>query len=105
MTHDMTFYRRSHVSLLQSESLRAAMENMRQVNAAIARGDPLPPPVLSAPDPSLVQCPHCGRRFNDKAAERHILSCANTQHKPKFLKRGTGGSGAGAPQSKPLPNY
>jgi len=23
-------------------------------------------------DPSLVQCPHCERRFNEKAADRHI---------------------------------
>lgn len=81
------------------------MENMKQVKEAMARGEPLPPPIPSAPDPSLVQCPHCGRRFNANAAERHIPSCANTVSKPNFLKRGTGGSGAGAPQSKPLPKY
>lgn len=33
--------------------------------------------------------PHCGRRFNQKAAERHIPSCANTMAKPKFLKAGS----------------
>lgn len=52
----------------------------------------------SAPDPSLIPCPHCGRRFNEKAAQRHIEACARTVHKPKFLKAGTGGAGRGAPQ-------
>ena len=56
------------------------------------------PYVPSAPDPSLIQCPHCQRRFNEKAAERHIPSCANTVNKPKFLKAGTGGAGKGAPK-------
>jgi len=91
----------------QSEMLRAAMANMRDVKAALARGEDIRniPVVPSAPDPSLVQCPHCGRRFNENAASRHIPSCANTQAKPKFLKAGTGGSGKGAPQSKKLPVY
>jgi len=26
-------------------------------------------------DPSLVQCPHCGRRYSEKAADRHIPQC------------------------------
>lgn len=56
------------------------------------------PHIPSAPDPSLIPCPHCGRRFNAKAAERHIPSCATTINKPKFLKAGTGGSGQGAPK-------
>ena len=56
------------------------------------------PYVPSAPDPSLVQCPHCSRRFNEKAAARHIPACANTINKPKFLKAGTGGAGKGAPK-------
>lgn len=28
-------------------------------------------------------CPHCGRRFNPKVADRHIEACANMKHKPK----------------------
>uniref|UniRef100_A0A7S3VI84 C2HC/C3H-type domain-containing protein n=1 Tax=Dunaliella tertiolecta TaxID=3047 RepID=A0A7S3VI84_DUNTE len=91
----------------QSEALRQAMAANRQVTAALARGESLRnlPPPPSIPDPSFIQCPHCGRRFNQQAAERHIAACANTIAKPKFLKAGTGGSGAGAPQSRRLPRY
>jgi len=35
----------------------------------------LPPPVASTPDPSLVECPHCHRRYNEIVAERHIPKC------------------------------
>jgi hypothetical protein len=31
--------------------------------------------VPSGPDPSFVQCPNCGRSFNESAAERHIPKC------------------------------
>lgn len=91
----------------QSEALRSAMANMREVTKALANGEDIRniPVVPSAPDPSYVQCPHCGRRFSQQAAERHIAACANTAAKPKFLKAGTGGSGQGAPKSKPLPRY
>jgi hypothetical protein len=46
-----------------------------------ANGDPLPPPVVSAPDDSLIPCPHCNRRFNQKAADRHIPQCQNIKGK------------------------
>ncbi|XP_022699830.1 endochitinase A-like isoform X4 [Varroa jacobsoni] len=36
----------------------------------------LPPPPPSE-NPDYVQCPHCGRKFNEGAAERHIPKCAN----------------------------
>ena len=75
----------------QSEAFREAMRAARQVSKAIATGAPLPPPVASAPDPSLILCQNCGRRFNAKAAERHIPMCANIQAKPSALKKGTGG--------------
>lgn len=42
----------------------------------------LPPPPPST-NPDYLQCPYCQRRFNPKAAERHIPSCANTINKPK----------------------
>ncbi|KAI9350253.1 hypothetical protein BDR26DRAFT_852080 [Obelidium mucronatum] len=38
---------------------------------------------VSEPDPDYIQCDHCGRRFNETAAERHIPICANTKHRPK----------------------
>jgi DNA-directed RNA polymerase subunit RPC12/RpoP len=75
----------------QSKAFREAMRAARQVTQAIAEGKPLPPPVMSAPDPSLIPCPHCGRRFNEKAAERHIPQCQNIKAKPSSLKRGSGG--------------
>lgn len=42
----------------------------------IVGSDP-PPIAASAPDPSFVPCPNCGRTFNEKAAERHIPRCKN----------------------------
>lgn len=76
----------------QSKAFREAMRAARQVTQAIAEGKPLPPPVISAPDPSLIPCPHCGRRFSEKAAERHIPQCQNIKAKPSSLKRGSGGA-------------
>ena len=43
---------------------------------------------------NLVPCPHCLRRFNDAAAERHIPQCTNIRARPKTLKRGGGISAA-----------
>ncbi|KAI8615915.1 hypothetical protein BC830DRAFT_1120319 [Chytriomyces sp. MP71] len=51
------------------------------------------PPAPSLPDPDYVQCEHCGRRFNEMAAERHIPICANTKHRPKpAIKAGSVGA-------------
>jgi hypothetical protein len=77
----------------KSSAFRDAMKAARQYSQAVAEGKPLPPPVASAPDPSLVPCPHCNRSFNAKAAERHIPQCQNIRAKPSALKRGTGGAG------------
>lgn len=77
----------------QSNAFREAMKAARQYSKAVAEGKPLPPPVASAPDKSLVPCPHCGRSFNEKAAERHIPQCQNIRAKPSALKRGAGGGG------------
>ena len=76
----------------ESEAFRAAMKAARDLAAAIAKGGPLPPPVASAPNSSLVPCPHCDRRFSAKAAERHIPSCQNIIAKPSSLRRGGGGN-------------
>lgn len=46
--------------------------------AHIAKGgklSDLPPPPPST-NPDYIQCPHCNRRFNQTAAERHIPQCA-----------------------------
>ncbi|GFR66247.1 zinc finger C2HC domain-containing protein 1C-like [Elysia marginata] len=39
-----------------------------------------PPPPTQNPD--LVPCPHCGRTFNETAAERHIPRCQAMKTRP-----------------------
>ena len=68
----------------RSEQFRAAMRAARDPGAA---------PAPAGPDPSLVPCPHCGRRFNEKAAERHIPKCQTIKAQPKMLRRGQGRAG------------
>lgn len=75
----------------QSEAFRASMRAAREYSRAEAEGRPLPAPVVSSvPDPSLIPCPHCQRRFNKTAAERHIPQCQNIKAKPTMLRRGSG---------------
>ncbi|KAK1930609.1 Zinc finger C2HC domain-containing protein 1B [Phytophthora citrophthora] len=59
----------------KSEMFRNAMKASRDVTMALKEGKELPPVMPSAPDPSLIQCEYCSRRFNEKAAERHINFC------------------------------
>jgi len=76
----------------QSDQLREAMKAQRMIAKAQKDGIPLsqiPMAPSSAPDPSLIECPTCGRRFNQQAAERHIPKCATIVNKPKTLQRGT----------------
>lgn len=87
----------------QSNAFRDAMRAARAVTKAIENGDPLPPPTTSAPDSSLVPCPHCGRRFSEKAADRHIPQCQNIKAKPTMLRRGAGGGGGITGQVKKTP--
>jgi hypothetical protein len=82
----------------KSSQLREAMRAARNYKAAIAGGaDPahLPPPAPSAPDPSLVPCPNCGRSFSEQAAERHIPKCSSIKSKVR-RRRGVGGEPARA---------
>lgn len=76
-----------------SEAFRDAMKAARAMTKALETGGPLPEYVPSAPDPSLVPCAHCGRSFNQKAAERHIPQCQNIRAKPTTLRKGAGGAG------------
>ncbi|KAH8310251.1 hypothetical protein KR044_000229, partial [Drosophila immigrans] len=73
-------WRKKHEEFIQA--IRAA----KQVQAHLARGgklSDLPPPAPSE-NPDYIQCPHCGRRFNQQAAERHIPRCATMIHnKPR----------------------
>ncbi|XP_053681804.1 uncharacterized protein LOC128732555 isoform X2 [Sabethes cyaneus] len=73
-------WRRKHEEFIQA--IRAAKE----MQAHLAKGgklSDLPPPPPSE-NPDYIQCPHCSRRFNQTAAERHIPKCATMLHnKPK----------------------
>lgn len=73
-------WRRKHEEFIQ------AIRGAKKVQQHLANGgklSDLPPPPPSE-NPDYVQCPHCARRFNDSAAQRHIPKCATFQHnKPK----------------------
>jgi rubrerythrin len=77
----------------ESKAFREAMKQSRAISVAEATGAPMPVVVASQVDPSLVLCPHCNRRFNKKAADRHIPLCQNIIAKPSSLKAKTGGAG------------
>lgn len=75
-----TNWRKTH------EEFIAAIRAAKQAQAYVAKGgklSDLPPPPPST-NPDYVQCPHCGRRFNEAAAARHIPKCASYSfNKPK----------------------
>lgn len=82
-------WRKTHEEFINA--IRAA----KSAQAHVARGGKLsdlpPPPPSSNPD--YVQCPHCSRKFNEGAAERHIPKCANYAfNKPKPGVKATGKS-------------
>ncbi|KAE9555897.1 hypothetical protein FO519_000877 [Halicephalobus sp. NKZ332] len=52
-----------------------AVSGAKHVERALKTGGPLPPPPKSSYNSDYVQCNYCGRRFNQKAAERHIPFC------------------------------
>ncbi|XP_043271989.1 serine/arginine repetitive matrix protein 2-like isoform X2 [Venturia canescens] len=59
-----------------------AIRSAKQVSAHLAAGGKLsdlpPPPPSDTSD--YVQCPHCGRKFNQGAADRHIPKCQTMMH-------------------------
>ena len=80
---------------------------MRQMKAVQAKGgkiSDLPPPPPSNYD-HYVQCRHCGRKYAQDVAERHIPKCANIINKPGGIKpskiqdKYISGTGSGANKS------
>lgn len=71
----------------QHEELVQSMKYMRKIKAAQEAGISLrdlpPPPSTSSHHDDRVPCPHCGRKFEETVAARHIPACANTVNKPK----------------------
>lgn len=73
-------WRRTHEEFIQA--IRSAKAVQRHVAGGGKLSDLPPPPPSENPD--YVQCPHCGRRFNESAAARHIPKCQHFEHnKPK----------------------
>ena len=63
------------------------MEYNRKLKAAEKAGidiSTLPPPP-SAESDARVECPHCFRRFNQKAWDRHVPQCQRLKTKPRAI--------------------
>ncbi|XP_050526559.1 zinc finger C2HC domain-containing protein 1C-like [Daktulosphaira vitifoliae] len=71
------------------EEFVANIRNARMAQQHLAKGGNLadlpPPPPLDTSD--LIPCPHCGRKFNDNAAARHIPLCLERQKKKPIVKQ------------------
>ena len=70
----------------QSEAFRASMKVARGVT--LSKDEQVA--ITKNQQDGLVPCNHCGRRFNEKAAERHIPFCQSKQ-KIEALKKGPPG--------------
>ncbi|KAG5487645.1 hypothetical protein LSCM4_08090 [Leishmania orientalis] len=78
---------------VQHEQFQAAMRAVRQQQGAGAGGGgfgsgPMAPPPAPIPEEydDRVPCPHCGRKFAQEVAARHIPKCATTIAKPKGIR-------------------
>lgn len=73
-------WRKKHEEFINN--IRAAKIAQAHVAAGGKLADLPPPPPMDTSD--YIQCPHCGRKFNEGAASRHIPKCATMMHnKPK----------------------
>lgn len=72
---------------IKSEAFRAAMKDAQIVEKFKKEGRPLselPPARATAAElDDRTQCPHCGRKFGQNQAERHIPQCKTTKNKAK----------------------
>lgn len=69
-------WRKKHEEFIAN--IRAAKQAQDFIkNGGDVRDLPPPPPMDTS---DLVPCPHCGRKFSESAAERHIPKCANMRH-------------------------
>lgn len=84
-------WRKKHEEFINN--IRAAKQAQAHVAAGGKLADLPPPPPLDTSD--YIQCPHCGRKFNQAAADRHIPKCATMLHnKPKPPQGGANGGGS-----------
>ena len=77
----------------QSEALRAGLRAARGQTLSRSEQQALSLQSQALHD-DLIPCPTCGRKFNEKAAERHIPFCAN-KDKLNAIKNGGGKSFGG----------
>ncbi|XP_009481336.2 zinc finger C2HC domain-containing protein 1B [Pelecanus crispus] len=66
------------------------IRSAKQVTKALKEGHPLPPPPPPSINLDYIQCPHCSRRFNEAAAERHIKFCEEQAARRAFAAKTTG---------------
>lgn len=71
-----TNWRKKHEDFINS--IRAAKEMQVHLQKGGKLSDLPPPPPSDYSD--YVPCPHCGRKFNQSAADRHIPKCATMLH-------------------------
>ncbi|NXI34620.1 ZC21B protein, partial [Galbula dea] len=64
-----------------------AVRSAKQVTKALKEGRPLPPPPPPSINPDYIQCPHCSRRFNEAAAQRHIQFCKEQAARRAFAAK------------------
>jgi len=72
----------------KSGMLRDAIRASKGYDHAVKNGLPTNNiPYQSSTYDDRVECPHCNRKFNEQAAERHIPKCRDIRAKPKTLRR------------------
>ncbi|NXI57892.1 ZC21B protein, partial [Chloroceryle aenea] len=65
------------------------IRSAKKVTKALKEGHPLPPPPPPSINPDYIQCPHCSRRFNEAAAQRHIRFCEEQAARRAFAAKTT----------------
>ncbi|CAF0822381.1 unnamed protein product [Rotaria sp. Silwood1] len=72
-------WRQKHEDFIRAIRYAKQATNYEKAGGRLAD---LPPPPASV-NPDYIQCPHCGRNYAPKVAERHIPKCVNILAKPK----------------------
>ncbi|NXJ97315.1 ZC21B protein, partial [Corythaixoides concolor] len=65
------------------------IQSAKQAAKALKEDRPLPPPPPPSTNPDYIQCPHCSRRFNEAAAQRHMKFCEEQAARHAFAAKTT----------------
>jgi hypothetical protein len=71
---------------LESQAFRANLKAARIDNTDSEEYEKAAALASSYNQQSMAQCPHCGRKFNDDAAARHIPICERNAKNSRFKK-------------------